>query len=144
MWVNIFAKELRTMRNLIAVLLVVMVSVGCATKDEKARKNIAQTWRVSMVFQDGNDVTSTYLATRLEYRLAISNNGTFTESYRPFSGSNLINVSGTWVFSDGINKVTLTDGNQTRVYQIDELGEDNFNITDLGSTNNLEILFVLS
>ena len=47
------------------------------------------------------------------------------------------------MFSDGINKVTLTDGNQTRIYQIDELSEDNFNITDLGSTNNLEILFVL-
>jgi len=131
------------MKNLIAVLLVVMVSTGCATKDEKARKNIAQSWRISKVFQNENDVTATYLDTRLEYRLSLSNNGTFTESYRPFSGSNLINISGSWVFSDGINKVTLTDGNQTRIYQIDELSEDNFNITDLGSTNNLEILFVL-
>ncbi|HAP70464.1 MAG TPA: hypothetical protein DCR04_12210 [Flavobacteriales bacterium] len=131
------------MKNLIAVLLVVMVSTGCATKDEKARKNIAQSWRISKVFQNENDVTVTYLDTRLEYRLSLSNNGTFTESYRPFSGSNLINISGSWVFSDGINKVTLTDGNQTRIYQIDELSEDNFNITDLGSTNNLEILFVL-
>ena len=143
MWVNIFAKELIGMKNLIAVLLVVMVSTGCATKDEKARKNIAQSWRISKVFQNENDVTATYLDTRLEYRLSLSNNGTFTESYRPFSGSNLINISGSWVFSDGINKVTLTDGNQTRIYQIDELSEDNFNITDLGSTNNLEILFVL-
>ena len=131
------------MKNLIAVLLVVMVSTGCATKDEKARKNIAQSWRISKVFQNENDVTATYLDTRLEYRLSLSNNGTFTESYRPFSGSNLINISGSWVFSDGINKVTLTDGNQTRIYQIDDLSEDNFNITDLGSTNNLEILFVL-
>ena len=120
-----------------------MVSTGCATKDEKARNNIAQSWRISKVFQNENDVTVTYLDTRLEYRLSLSNNGTFTESYRPFSGSNLINISGSWVFSDGINKVTLTDGNQTRIYQIDELSEDNFNITDLGSTNNLEILFVL-
>ena len=143
MWVNIFAKELIGMKNLIAVLLVVMVSTGCATKDEKARKNIAQSWRISKVFQNENDVTVTYLDTRLEYRLSLNNNGTFTESYRPFSGSNLINISGSWVFSDGINKVTLTDGNQTRIYQIDELSEDNFNITDLGSTNNLEILFVL-
>ncbi len=143
MWVNIFAKELIGMKNLIAVLLVVMVSTGCATKDEKARNNIAQSWRISKVFQNENDVTVTYLDTRLEYRLSLSNNGTFTESYRPFSGSNLINISGSWVFSDGINKVTLTDGNQTRIYQIDELSEDNFNITDLGSTNNLEILFVL-
>ena len=131
------------MKNLIAVLLVVMVSTGCATKDEKARKNIAQSWRISKVFQNENDVTVAYLDARLEYRLSLSNNGTFTESYRPFSGSNLINISGSWVFSDGINKVTLTDGNQTRIYQIDELSEDNFNITDLGSTNNLEILFVL-
>jgi len=130
------------MRNLIAVLLVVMVSVGCATKDEKARTNISQTWIISKVFQNGNDVTSTYLDTRQEYRITFSNNGTFAESYRQFSGGAPINIPGTWVFSDGVNKVTLTDNNQTRVYQVDELEEDNFNITDLGSTNNREIQFV--
>ena len=46
------------MKNLIAVLLVVMVSTGCATKDEKARNNIAQSWRISKVFQNENDVLS--------------------------------------------------------------------------------------
>jgi hypothetical protein len=142
LWENIFAKELTEMRNLIAVLLVVMVSVGCATKDEQARKNIAQTWRVSKVFQDGNDITTTYLDTRQEYRLTFSNNGTFAESYRPFSGSAPVNIPGTWVFSDGIKKVTLTDDNQTRLYQVDELSEDNLNITDLGSFNEREIQFV--
>lgn len=119
-----------------------MVSAGCATKDEKARTNIARTWRITKVFQNGSDVTTTYLDTRQEYRLTFSNSGSFTESYRPFSGGNQINVSGTWVFSDGINKVTLTDANQTRVYQVDELSEDNFNITDLGSSSEREIQFV--
>ena len=130
------------MRNLIAILLVVMISSGCATKDEKARKNIAQTWRISKVFQDGIDVTATYTNTRQEYRLSFNNNGTFTETYLPFSGSAPVNVSGSWVFSDGIKKVTITDDNQTRLYQVDELDEDNFNITDLGSTNEREIQFV--
>lgn len=130
------------MRNLIAVLLVVMVSAGCATKDEKARTNIAQTWRISKVFQNGNDVTTTYLQTRENYRLKFTNTGDFLETYAPFSGGTPISISGTWVFSDGINKVTLTDPNQTRVYQVDELSEDNFNITDLGSFNKREIHFV--
>ena len=130
------------MRNLIAVLLVVMVSAGCATKDEKARTNITRTWRISKVFQNGDDVTATYMESREEYRITFSNNGAFAESFRPFSGADLLSISGTWVFSDGINKVTLTTSSQTRVYQVDELSEDNFNITNLGSTNNQEIQFV--
>jgi hypothetical protein len=142
LWVNTFAKKLSMMRNLITVLLVVMVSAGCATKDEQARKNIAQTWRISKVFQDGNDITTTYLDTRQDYRLRLSNNGTFTETYRTFSGATPLNIPGTWVFSDGIKKVTLTDDNQTRLYQVDELSEDNLNITDLGSFNEREIQFV--
>lgn len=130
------------MRNLIVVLLVIMVSTGCATKDEKARTNIAGTWRISKVYQNGNDITDTYLDTRPNYRIKFTNGGDFQETYSPFSGGTPISVSGAWVFSDGINKVTLTDANQTRVYQVDELSEDNFNITDLGSTNKREIHFV--
>jgi hypothetical protein len=130
------------MRKLIAILLVVMVSAGCATKDEKARTNISKTWRISKVFQNGNDVTTTYLETHEDYRLKFTNTGNFQETFKPFSGGDPISVSGSWFFSDGIKKVTLSDGNQTRVYQVDQLDEDNFNITDLGSTNNREILFV--
>lgn len=130
------------MRNLIAILLVLIVSAGCATKDERARNNISKTWQVSKVFQNGIDVTQTYLNSRVDYRIKFNSSGSFEESYAPFSGAPLENITGTWVFSDGINKVTLTDDNQTRVYQIDEIGENNFNITDLGSTNNREIQFI--
>ena len=130
------------MRNLIAVFLMVMVSAGCATKDEQARNNISKTWRISKVFQNGTDVTETYLDTRANYRIKFNSSGSFEESYSPFSGGTVQNVNATWVFSDGINKVTLTDNSQTRVYQIDELDKTVLNIKDLGSTNNREIQFV--
>lgn len=130
------------MRNFIAVLLVVMVSAGCATRDEKARNNISNTWRISKVFQNGNDVTESYLESRVDYRISFTRSGAFQENYAPFSGGEPISISGNWVFSDGINKITLTDANLTRVYQVDELSEDNFNITDQGSSNGREIQFV--
>lgn len=130
------------MKRLVAYLLVMFVVVGCATKAEKARTNIAQTWKISKVFQNGIDVTTTYMETRENYRISFTNGGTFQESYLLSVGGNPVNVSGSWVFSDGIRKVTLTDGNQTRVYEVDLLDENNFNITDLGSTNNREIQFI--
>lgn len=130
------------MRNFIAVLLVIMVSAGCATRDEKARNNISNTWRISKVFQNGNDVTESYLESRVDYRISFTRSGAFQENYAPFSGGEPISISGNWVFSDGINKITLTDANLTRVYQVDELSEDNFNITDQGSSNGREIQFV--
>ncbi len=130
------------MKKFVAILLVVMVGVGCATKDERARNNISKTWRISKVFQNGNDVTESYLETRANYRIKFNSSGSFEESYSPFSGGTTENITGTWVFSDGTNKVTLTDNSQTRVYQINELDKDVLNIKDLGSTNNREIQFV--
>lgn len=130
------------MRSFIAVLLVVMVIAGCATRDEKARNNISNTWRISKVFQNGNDVTESYLESRVDYRISFTRSGEFQENYAPFSGGEPISISGNWVFSDGINKITLTDANLTRVYQVDELSEDNFNVTDQGSSNGREIQFV--
>ncbi|MCF8463811.1 MAG: DUF5004 domain-containing protein [Flavobacteriales bacterium] len=130
------------MKNLIAVLLVVMVSAGCATKDEQARNNISKTWRISKVFQNGSDVTTAYIQTHVDYRLQFTASGLFTEQYKPGTGETQLNISGTWVFSDGVNKVTLTDANQTRVFAIDALDKEVLNIKDLGSTNNREIQFV--
>lgn len=130
------------MKNGIILLLALMVTAGCATKVEKAQENIARTWRISKVYQNEDDVTESYTESREEYRLTFKTNGTFTESYRPFSGADVLNVSGTWVFSDGINKITLTTSSQSRVYQIDALSATNLHITDLGSSNKLEILFV--
>jgi len=123
-------------------MIMVVVAGGCATKDEKARTNIAQVWRISKVLQNGSDVTTTYTDSRISYRISFSSSGAFLERYYPFSGADEISVSGTWFFSDGIRKVSLDDNNQARVYQIDLLEEDNFNITDLGSTNSRQIEFV--
>jgi len=130
------------MKKLVAILLVVIVSAGCATRDEQARNNISNNWRISKVFQNGTDVTESYLDTRADYRIKFNSSGSFEENYSPFSGATVENIFGTWVFSDGINKVTLTDNNQTRVYQIEELDKTVLNIKDLGSTNNREIQFV--
>lgn len=130
------------MKKLVAILMVVMVSAGCATKDEQARNNISKTWQISKVFQNGSEVTTSYLETHVDYRLQFTASGSFTERYQPGSGETQFNISGTWVFSDGINKITLTDGNQTRVFSIDALDKEVLNIKDLGSTNNREIQFV--
>ena len=123
-------------------MIVVVVAGGCATKDEKARTNIAQVWRISKVLENGADVTTAYTDSRITYRISFSNSGAFLERYYPFSGADEVSVSGTWFFSDGIRKVSLDDNNQARVYQIDLLEEDNFNITDLGSNNGRQIEFV--
>lgn len=116
--------------------MVVIVGVGCATKAEKAKTNIAQTWKIFKVYQNDQDITSTYTATHINYRLTLDNDGGFNESYYPESGGQLVEVTGSWLFTDGIRKVTLTDGNQTRIFQIDQLDKDNFNITDLSANSN--------
>lgn len=123
------------MRNALAVILVILVAAGCATREERARTNIVQTWKIFKVFQNEQDVTNAYLDNHISYRISFDNSGNFTETYFPFSGSDAVNVAGTWLFTDGIDKLTLTDNNQTRVFQIDLLDEDNLNLTDLGSSN---------
>lgn len=130
------------MRKIAVFLLVVMVGVGCATKEEKARTHIAQTWKIFKVYENEQDVTTDYVESRINYRITFHTNDAFEESYYPFSGADLLSVTGTWIFSDGISKVTLTDNNQTRVYQVDLLDEDNFNITDLGASNGRKIEFI--
>ena len=126
----------------IAFLMVMVLAAGCATKDEKARTNIARTWRISKVFQNGSDVTTSYLDTHVDYKISFTNSGSFQEDYRPFSGGDLLTVTGTWDFSDGSSKITLVDNNRTRLFSVDALDEDNFNVTDLGSSTNREIQFI--
>jgi len=130
------------MKKVLAFLLIVIVSTGCATKLEQARTNITQTWQISKVYQNGQETTTTYLLGFGQYRITFDNNGGFVETYYPFSGQTLVTVSGEWVFSDGINKITLSDPNQSRVYEIDRLDEDHFNVTDLGSNDNTEIQLI--
>lgn len=130
------------MKKLIGFLMIAAIATGCATKEEKARTNLTQVWRISKVLENGSDVTTSYKSTRISYRLSFDGNGSFFESYFPFSGANEISVSGSWFFSDGINKLSLDDNNQARIYQIDLLEEEKFNITDLGSSNERQIEFV--
>lgn len=130
------------MKKLIGFLVIVAISTGCATREERARTDLTQVWRISKVLENGSDVTNNYTSTRISYRISFDGNGTFFESYFPFSGANEVSVSGTWFFSDGISKLSLDDSNQARIYQIDLLEEDKFNITDLGSNNERQIEFV--
>lgn len=128
------------MKRLIGFILVAAIATGCATKEEKARTNLTQIWKVSKVIENGNDVTETFRAEKASYRLSFDNNGTFLESYT--SNSNQVTINGTWFFSDGINKISLEDSNQSRIYQVDLLEESKFNITNLGSSNNQQIEFI--
>lgn len=128
------------MKQFIGFLLVAAVATGCATKEEKARTNLTQVWMVQKVLENGNDVTTNFNNTQIGYRISFDNNGSFQETYS--SNSSPVSVNGTWFFSDGINKISLEDNNQSRIYQVDLLDEDNFNITDLGSSNDRQIEFV--
>ena len=130
------------MKKVLVFMLGVIISTGCATKLEQARTNITQSWQMSKVYENGQDVTVTFLVGLGDYRISFDNGGGFVETYYPFSGAALATVTGTWVFSDGINKITLTDNNQTRVYQIDRIDEDHFNLTDLGSNDNTELQLI--
>ncbi|MDP6909341.1 MAG: DUF5004 domain-containing protein [Flavobacteriales bacterium] len=126
-------------KKILILLAVAVFSAGCATKLEKARTNISRTWQISKVYENGQDVTAVFLLGFGQYRIHFDNGGDFVENYYPFSGADQLTVTGTWVFSDGINKITLTDNNQTRVYQVDRLDEDHLNVTDLGSSDNTEL-----
>ncbi|MGB0368336.1 MAG: hypothetical protein ACPGD8_02955 [Flavobacteriales bacterium] len=130
------------MKRLILLLMVAAIATGCATKQEQANTNLAQVWRISKVLENGDDITSSYTSNRITYRLSFNNSGSFLETYFPFSGAPEVSVSGSWFFSDGINKISLDDNHQSRIYQVDLLDEDNFNITDLGSSNERQIEFV--
>ena len=124
------------MRKSLLFLLVVLIGVGCATKQEKARTDIQGTWRIDKVYESGQEVTSTYLNTRVNYRITFNNNNSFQESYQLFAGGDDVVINGSWDFSDGVSQLTLNDNNQSRVFSISKLNEDELNITDLGSNND--------
>lgn len=130
------------MRRVVAFLLIVIVSVGCATKLEQARSNIQQTWRIDTVFQNGQDITVSYKSTRVNYRITFNKDNDFQESYQLSAGGDEVSVSGTWDFSDGVSRLTMVDNNQTRIYQVDKLDEDNLNLSDLGANSDLMIQYV--
>ncbi|MFT6760286.1 MAG: hypothetical protein ACJATS_001471, partial [Psychroserpens sp.] len=62
------------MKQLIGLLMIAVIATGCATKDEKARTNLTQVWRVSKVLENGADVTSSYTNSRVTYRLSFDGN----------------------------------------------------------------------
>lgn len=130
------------MKKALGVLLVVMIAAGCATKEEQARTNIQRSWRIDKVFENGQEVTSSYTATRANYRIYFDGDNTFEEVYQQFSGGDNVTVTGIWEFSDNASLLTLTDNNQSRLYAIDKLDEDELNISDRNSNNDRKIEFV--
>lgn len=133
---------MKIMRKSIFFLMVVMIGVGCATKEEQARTNIQGTWRIDKVFEDGQEVTTAYLSTRANYRITFDGNNGFVEVYQQFAGGDDVTVVGTWSFSDKATQLILADNNQSRVYRIEKIDEDELNVTDQGSSNDRMIEFV--
>ena len=129
------------MTRVVAFMLVMMVSVGCATKLERARNNIQGTWRIDKVLENGQDITTAYLSNRVNYRITFDGDNGFQERYLLFAGGDEVNVSGTWDFSNNAEQLTLADGNQSRVYQVDRLEEGVFNVTDRTTNNARQIEF---
>ena len=132
------------MKKSLLFLLVVMIGVGCATKEEQARTNIQGTWRIELVTENGLDVTTEYMSTRVNYRITFDGDNGFIEIYQQFVGGDDVVINGSWDFSDKATQLILTDNNQSRVFTIDKLDEDELNVTDQGSNNNRKIEFVPS
>lgn len=132
----------REMKKLLGLVLVTVLAAGCATKIEQARNNIQRMWRIDKVFENGQEVTSSYTATRANYRIYFDGDNTFEEVYQQFAGGENVTVTGSWEFSDNASLLTLTSANQSRIYAIDKLDEDELNITDRSSNNERRIEFV--
>ena len=66
-----------SMKKVVALFLIALVGVGCATKVEQARNNITQTWQISKVFANGQDITATYTDTYGDYRITFDRGGNF-------------------------------------------------------------------
>lgn len=132
----------REMKKLLGLVLVTVLAAGCATKIEQARNNIQRMWRIDKVFENGQEVTSSYTATRANYRIYFDGDNTFEEVYQQFASGENVTVTGSWEFSDNASLLTLTSANQSRIYAIDKLDEDELNITDRSSNNERRIEFV--
>jgi hypothetical protein len=132
------------MKNLSLFLLVVMIGVGCATNEEQARTDIQGTWKIDLVTENGQDVTSAYMSTRVNYRITFDGDNGFIEIYQQFVGGDNVVINGSWDFSDKATQLILTDNNQSRVFSIDKLDEDELNLTDQGSNDNRKLQLIPS
>lgn len=133
---------MNNMRKSIFYVIVALVAVGCATALEQARTNIQGTWRIEKVIENGQEVTADYTSTRVNYRIAFDGNNGFVETYQQFSGGDEITISGAWDFSDKATQLILTDNNQSRIYTIDKLDDNELNLTDKTTTIDRQIEFV--
>jgi hypothetical protein len=130
-------------RILGAILLTIsVVGTGCQTTLDAARTDIERTWRISKVFRNGTDDTSNYIASRSDYTIQFSGAGNFVEAYFPSGLNTPFQVAGTWIINGSVTQLSLTDQNQSRVFRIDQLSETNFDLSDLGSQDDLEIKLV--
>lgn len=132
------------MRRLSLFLLVVMIGVGCATKEEQARTDIQGTWKIDLVTENGQDVTAAYMSTRVNYRITFDGDNGFIEIYQQFVGGDDVVINGSWDFSDKATQLILTDNNQSRVFSIDKLDDDELNLTDQGSNDNRKLQLIPS
>ena len=121
--------------------LVMMVGVGCATKLERARNNLQGTWRINKVLEDGQDITSSYLSNRVNYRITFGGDNEFTERYLLFAGGDEVSISGNWDFSNNAEQLTLSDGNQSRIYEVNQIDEGILDITDRTTSATRQIEF---
>lgn len=129
------------MSRLIGFLLITIVAVGCATKLERARNNLQGTWRIEKVLEDGQDITSSYLSNRVNYRITFGGDNEFTERYLLFAGGDEVSVSGNWDFSNNAEQLTLSDGNQSRIYEVNQIDEGVLNVTDRTTSDTRQIEF---
>ena len=129
------------MKNVLLVLTIALLAVGCKKEEETAKDNLSITWQISKVYEDGNDVTTTYLIGLDDYRLEFESDGDFIEQYKPLGGVQAT-VLGTWEFSNGVSSLILMDDNGSRLYDIARLDAEHLNLIDKNNGEDTEIHMV--
>lgn len=130
--------------KLTTVILLIMISVGCETKQEAARTNISKTWKIDVVTRAGVDDTQNYKESRSGYNIIFDTEGTFEETYTLFGSSSQSMVNGTWSLNNNVTILSLDSDFSSRTFTIDLLDETNLNLTDQGSADDLKILLIPS
>ncbi len=102
------------------LILSVFIFSSCEKdKVSEATRNISQQWKLLLYEIDGVNQTDQFKQQHDDYTILFDDNGVYTEIYVTAGGET--NITGTWIFLNGISEIKLIDNSQTRIFEIVEI-----------------------
>ncbi len=102
------------------LILSVFIFSSCEKdKVSEATRNISQQWKLLLYEIDGVNQTDQFKQQHDDYTILFDDNGVYTEIYVTAGG--VTNITGTWIFLNGISEIKLIDNSQTRIFEIVEI-----------------------